>query len=425
MKKLISLSLVLVMAFGLFSITALAVNASPTSSTVLVNGKNVAFDAYNIGGNNYFKLRDLASTLNGTPKQFEVGYDDATRAITLTSGKPYTRVGGEMEGKGSGNKEASPTSSRIYMDGKEVQFTAYNIGGNNYFKLRDIGEAFDFGVEWDQAAQTIRIDTSKRYTPEDVTTPPSTSNDAVSMNALVGSWYNSGWDSTVAWSFSADGNFAYSRAYRSGQRTYFSDLKGKFRVNGYTLEFFDCQSDLHSVVGVRLITSENASNLLSSALDNPSSFDDFSGQFEFYDAMELRIKYNISTLDYDHYIQYNDSSHNVTVPTHRIPSLPWPKDLLPADIPEYSNGRIREVTVDHRDGAIRINVDSTTPDSFGEYCNRLLQEGWSFKYSDVSIESVKKGYLVSLQKGKENLMLDGPEEDWDKNTAHIDYWVTK
>jgi len=280
-------------------------------------------------------------------------------------------------------------------------------------------------VEWDQAAQTIRIDTSKRYTPEDVTTPPSTSNDAVSMNALVGSWYNSGWDSTVAWSFSADGNFAYSRAYRSGQRTYFSDLKGKFRVNGYTLEFFDCQSDLHSVVGVRLITSENASNLLSSALDNPSSFDDFSGQFEFYDAMELRIKYNISTLDYDHYIQYNDSSHNVTVPTHRIPSLPWPKDLLPADIPEYSNGRIREVTVDHRDGAIRINVDSTTPDSFGEYCNRLLQEGWSFKYSDVSIESVKKGYLVSLQKGKENLMLDGPEEDWDKNTAHIDYWVTK
>ena len=152
MKKLISLSLVLVMAFGLFSITVLAVNASPTSSTVLVNGKNVAFDAYNIGGNNYFKLRDLASTLNGTPKQFEVGYDDATKAITLTSGKPYTRVGGEMEGKGSGNKEASPTSSRIYMDGKEVQFTAYNIGGNNYFKLRDISEAFDFGVEWDQAA---------------------------------------------------------------------------------------------------------------------------------------------------------------------------------------------------------------------------------------------------------------------------------
>jgi hypothetical protein len=41
-------------------------SASPTSSTVLVNGKNVAFDAYNINGNNYFKLRDLAYTLNGT-----------------------------------------------------------------------------------------------------------------------------------------------------------------------------------------------------------------------------------------------------------------------------------------------------------------------------------------------------------------------
>ena len=141
-------------------------DAIPTSSTVLVNGKNVAFDAYNIGGNNFFKLRDLAYTLNGTQKQFEVGYDDASRAITLTSGKPYTTVGGEMSGKGAGKKEATPTTSIIYMDGMEVQFTAYNIDGNNYFKLRDVGEAFDFGVDWDGAAKTIRIDTGKGYTPE-------------------------------------------------------------------------------------------------------------------------------------------------------------------------------------------------------------------------------------------------------------------
>jgi len=216
MKKLISLSLVLVMAFGLFSITVLAVNASPTSSTVLVNGKNVAFDAYNIGGNNYFKLRDLASTLNGTPKQFEVGYDDTTKAITLTSGKPYTRVGGEMEGKDSGNREASPTSSRIYMDGKEVQFTAYNIGGNNYFKLRDIGEAFDFGVDWDQAAQTIRIDTSKGYTPEgEAATKPS----GEIAPALVSIWVNDPKDSvekTGEWlELKDDGTYRFYHYFQS------------------------------------------------------------------------------------------------------------------------------------------------------------------------------------------------------------------
>ncbi|MCL1809634.1 MAG: copper amine oxidase N-terminal domain-containing protein [Clostridiales bacterium] len=144
--------------------------AKPTSSTVLVNGSIVSFDAYNISGNNYFKLRDVAHTLSGTEKQYEVAWDAAKNAISLTSDKPYTAVGGEMTGKGAGDKTPAPTSSKIYLDGKEVSFTAYNIEGNNYFKLRDIGAAFDFGVDWDGANNTIVIDTSKGYTPE---TPPS------------------------------------------------------------------------------------------------------------------------------------------------------------------------------------------------------------------------------------------------------------
>ena len=40
------------------------------------------------------------------------------------------------------------------------------ISGNNYFKLRDIGQMFDFGVDWDSARNTIVIDTGKGYTPE-------------------------------------------------------------------------------------------------------------------------------------------------------------------------------------------------------------------------------------------------------------------
>ena len=140
--------------------------AAPTSSTVLVNGENVAFDAYNINGHNYFKLRDLAYTLSNTEKQFEVGFDNAQNAISLTSGEPYKEVGGEMASKGAGSKTANPTSSIIYLDGEEVSFAAYNIDNNNYFKLRDIGGTFDFGVDWDGARNTIVIDTSKGYAPE-------------------------------------------------------------------------------------------------------------------------------------------------------------------------------------------------------------------------------------------------------------------
>ena len=140
------------------------VTAQPTSSSVLINGKNVTFDAYNINGSNYFKLRDLAYALNGSAKQFDVGWDAANNAVSLTSGKPYTVAGSEMAGGSVGNKTTIPTNSNIYLNGESVSFTAYNIGGNNYFKLRDIGLLFNFGVGWDAATSTITIDTSKDYT---------------------------------------------------------------------------------------------------------------------------------------------------------------------------------------------------------------------------------------------------------------------
>jgi len=43
---------------------------------------------------------------------------------------------------------------------------AYNIGGNNYFMLRDIASALDFDVDWDPAAGNIIIEPDKPYTPD-------------------------------------------------------------------------------------------------------------------------------------------------------------------------------------------------------------------------------------------------------------------
>jgi hypothetical protein len=77
-----------------------------------------------------------------------------------------TEAIGEMEGKSAGDKTPTPTTSKITLDGADTSFTAYNIDGNNYFKLRDIGAAFDFGVDLDGAKNTIIIDTGKGYTPE-------------------------------------------------------------------------------------------------------------------------------------------------------------------------------------------------------------------------------------------------------------------
>jgi len=147
--------------------TASSVPARPTASKVLVNGKEVSFEAYNIGGNNYFKLRDLAAAVNGTEKQFDVGWDGANQAISLETGKAYTPVGGELALSATlAAKDAKPTDSKIYVNNVETQLIAYNIGGNNYFKLRDIAKIFNFGVAWDSKVNMIGIDTKSVYTEE-------------------------------------------------------------------------------------------------------------------------------------------------------------------------------------------------------------------------------------------------------------------
>ncbi|MDR1194658.1 MAG: leucine-rich repeat protein [Peptococcaceae bacterium] len=144
---------------------AAATAASPAASVVLVNGEPVALAGYNIGGSTYFKLRDLAYGLNSTAKRFSVGWDAAGKAITLTLGQAYKTGSGEPTGKeaAAGNKTSTPADGKIYIDGVEARFTAYNIDGNNYFRLRDIGQALDFNVAWDGGSDTIAIDTGKGY----------------------------------------------------------------------------------------------------------------------------------------------------------------------------------------------------------------------------------------------------------------------
>jgi len=136
-----------------------AVLATASAATVLVDGEKVAFDAYNIEGSNYFKLRDLAYALNGAKRQFAVSWDSEKNAISLISGQPYTAIGGELAPGAAGIKQALPNTAQILIDGKQARLSAYNIEGNNYFKLRDIGQALNFEVGWDESSKTITIDT--------------------------------------------------------------------------------------------------------------------------------------------------------------------------------------------------------------------------------------------------------------------------
>ena len=64
---------------------------------------------------------------------------------------------------------ATLSTQPIYVDGQQVSMTAYGIAGNNYVKLRDIGEAVGFNVYWDGSA--VQIESGQPYTGEPPTEP--------------------------------------------------------------------------------------------------------------------------------------------------------------------------------------------------------------------------------------------------------------
>ena len=61
---------------------------------------------------------------------------------------------------------AERSTNRIYVNGQEVHLTVYNINGNNYVMLRDIGKQVGFNVYWDSANGCVQVESGKPYTGE-------------------------------------------------------------------------------------------------------------------------------------------------------------------------------------------------------------------------------------------------------------------
>lgn len=131
---------------------------------VMLDGQAMELSAYNIEGNNYFKLRDIAALVSGSSKEFEVAWNG--EMVEMISGMAYTPVGGENETNLMADTEAVFSADGMMKDGTPIEATIYAIDGYNYIKLRDLAELFDFNVIWDSETATIVIDTTSSYTAD-------------------------------------------------------------------------------------------------------------------------------------------------------------------------------------------------------------------------------------------------------------------
>ena len=139
---------------------SLKYNVVSNTQTIVVNSKKYDIVAYNINNNNYFKVRDIAQMISGSEKTVNVEWDEGANAINLVSLFDYESAGGELQ-KGDGSaKVATISSASLNLDGIPTGAACYNIDGNNYYKLRDVLDALDCYIEWDNKTQTINISTA-------------------------------------------------------------------------------------------------------------------------------------------------------------------------------------------------------------------------------------------------------------------------
>ena len=154
--RIFSLALALIFALVLCPVrTQAAVKASYSAQTLIFNEKSVSLDTYNIGGYNYFRLRDVAALMKDTIYRFSLETDSASRLVRAKRFGPcadtLTPGGRDL------SKTAQESAWKLSVDGKNVPCAVYNIGGSNFYRLRDLASAFGFAVGYDQDRKAVLV----------------------------------------------------------------------------------------------------------------------------------------------------------------------------------------------------------------------------------------------------------------------------
>lgn len=152
------------------------VTAAPSKTDFVVKGKGVdtvmdapqvVKQAYSINNTNYLQLRAIATLLNRTDAQFNIGWDG--KYAVIEPGKPFT---GTVTGsKMQTTKNVRNSGTKFKLGDEVFSFSDARLinGDTNYIQLREFaqklsGTASQFNVYWDTALNQAIIQPGAPYT---------------------------------------------------------------------------------------------------------------------------------------------------------------------------------------------------------------------------------------------------------------------
>lgn len=123
-----------------------------------LNDREVEISGVKHNGFNYYRLRDLAYILKDTRAQFEVGYDREKKMIVIETKTEYT---GDKIDPAKLVENLSVVDIPISIDKNLTHLEVVNVGGYNYFRLRDLGTLVGFEVNYNPENKKIDLVTEK------------------------------------------------------------------------------------------------------------------------------------------------------------------------------------------------------------------------------------------------------------------------
>lgn len=165
-RKQLGFMLAVILVFSFLNSPALAADgkpdviAAPVQYTLFVNGNGTALWAYEIDGDIYFKLRDLAMIVNGTKKQFDISWDESKNIVSLVTGTAYTPVGGELSGPShTAEAIAHLPAATFNIDKKQIPIRSYIVNNAHYIMLSDLAAGLLFPAACDKEKRNAEINT--------------------------------------------------------------------------------------------------------------------------------------------------------------------------------------------------------------------------------------------------------------------------
>ncbi|MEG0383709.1 MAG: hypothetical protein RR642_03040 [Solibacillus sp.] len=158
-QVMFSMMMLLMTVLTVSKVEAKEIEATPTMTDILLNDELYTAGVYNIEGNNYFQLRDVAQILSEGSSKFDIGWDQKNKMIQIIPKKQYSFDYATYDYAKDDSYNITYNETKLLKDDKIFSMKAYIIDNATYYQLRELSAILGIEVGYDAKENKVTVKT--------------------------------------------------------------------------------------------------------------------------------------------------------------------------------------------------------------------------------------------------------------------------